>query len=98
MQIVQHIIIDNDVAYIAQRGYLKAEMVARMVVDGKYSVEETAQHYDLSVGEVYAALAYYHDNKAVLDKRHQAKQHAIRKTALDADEYLQTLKTRHQNK
>lgn len=96
MQVVQHIIIENDVAYIAQRGHLKAEMVARMVVDGDYTVEETARHYDLSIGEVYAALAYYHDNKALLDERHQAKQQAMQATALPADDYLQTLKARRQ--
>lgn len=33
------------------------------------SVDEIASEYDLSLGGVYAALAYYHDHKEDVDRR-----------------------------
>lgn len=32
-----------------------------------YSVDEIATEYGLTLAEIYAALAYYYDNKAVVD-------------------------------
>lgn len=93
MQLVNHIIIENGVAYIAERGHLKAEMVARMVTDGGYTVEQTMAHYDLSHAQVYSALAYYYDNQATLDAIHEQKWAEIRKNATDAETFLQTLKS-----
>lgn len=34
-----------------------------------YSVEEIASLYDLSLSEVYSALAYYFDNKEEIDRQ-----------------------------
>jgi len=94
VQLINHIIIENNIAYIAERGHLKAEMVARMVVDGDYTVEETMEQYDLSASQVYSALAYYYDNQTALDESHEQKWATIRNNALNADEYLQKLKAR----
>ncbi|MDX2078936.1 MAG: hypothetical protein SFZ02_21060 [bacterium] len=94
MQLTNHIIIKDGIAYIAERGHLKAEMVARMVVDGGYTVEETMEHYDLSASQVYSVLAYYYDNQTALDEAHEQKWANIRENALNADEYLQKLKSR----
>lgn len=33
-----------------------------------YSVEQIAEDYNLSLADVYAALAYYHDHKEEVDK------------------------------
>ena len=33
-----------------------------------YSVEKIAENYNLSLADVYAALAYYHDHKEEVDK------------------------------
>jgi len=33
-----------------------------------YSVEKIAEDYNLSLADVYAALAYYHDHKEEVDK------------------------------
>lgn len=32
------------------------------------SADEIAAEYDLSLADVYAALAYYHDNREIIDK------------------------------
>ncbi|MBN1967558.1 MAG: DUF433 domain-containing protein [Anaerolineae bacterium] len=53
-------------ARIAGRN-LKAEYVARKHVAGGESIEAVMEHYDLTRAEVYAALAYYYENRAVLD-------------------------------
>jgi len=90
VQLINHIIIENNIAYIAERGHLKAEMV----VDGDYTVEETMEQYDLSASQVYSALAYYYDNQTALDESHEQKWATIRNNALNADEYLQKLKAR----
>lgn len=94
MQLINHIIIKNNIAYIAERGHLKAEMVARMVVDGGYTIEQTMEHYNLSHAEVYSALAYYYDNRDVLDDAHEKNWAEIRQNAVDAEAYLEYLETR----
>lgn len=94
MQIINHIEIRDGKAYIAGREALKAEMVARMVVDGEYSVQETMEHYELSAGEVHAALAYYYDNRAELDLAREKQGQRIEKYALNASEHLQELRSR----
>ncbi len=33
-----------------------------------YSIDEIAHSYNLSLGEIYAALAYYHDNQQAIDQ------------------------------
>jgi uncharacterized protein (DUF433 family) len=95
MQLINHIIIKDGIAYIAERGHLKAEMVARMVVDGGYTVEETMEQYDLSASQVYSVLAYYYDNQTALDEAHEQKWADIRKNTINAETYLETLKNRH---
>lgn len=35
----------------------------------KYSPEELAVHYDLTLGQVYAALAYYYMHQAEIDEQ-----------------------------
>ncbi|MDY7075406.1 MAG: DUF433 domain-containing protein [Chloroflexota bacterium] len=38
-----------------------------------HSVEETATHYDLTLSDVYAALAYYYDHKHEIDQQIDVK-------------------------
>ena len=71
MQIISHIVMKDGQARIEGKEHLKAEMVARMVVDGDYSIEDVAAHYGLTPAEVHAAIAYYYDNRAELDAAHE---------------------------
>lgn len=96
-QLINHIEMRDGKAYVVGRGHLKAEMVARMVIDGDYSVEETMAHYDLSAGEVHAALAYYYDNRIELDARRAGKGAEIAVNARDAREHLAEIRSRHQS-
>jgi len=51
---------------------LKAERVARMHVDAEAPIDEVMAHCGLTRAEVYAALAYYYENQALLDHAYAA--------------------------
>lgn len=87
MQIVSHITMIDGEARIERKPHLKAEMVARMVVDGDYSVEDAMRHYDLTPGEVHAALAYYYDNRAELDAEYAATIDEIERNGLTLEQF-----------
>ncbi len=87
MQIVSHIVLIDGVARIERKPHLKAEMVARMIVDGDYSVEDVMRHYDLLPGEVHAALAYYYDNRAELDPEYAATIEEIERNGLTLETF-----------
>jgi hypothetical protein len=82
MQIVNHIIMIDGEGRIDRIASLKAEMVARLVVDGGYSIEAAMEHYRLSASEVHAALAYYYDNQHALDSAQEAVMNEIRQNAM----------------
>lgn len=94
MQVINHIQMKDNQAYIVGRGHLKAELVARMYVDGDYSIEEVMAHYELSAAEVHSAIAYYHDNRQELDRQQEQKWANIHENALDAEDHLARLKAR----
>jgi uncharacterized protein (DUF433 family) len=60
-----------------------------LAVDGEHSPADVADQLDLSLGEVYSALAYYHENpdemRAVRRARDEAA-HRLREEALTPPE------------
>jgi uncharacterized protein (DUF433 family) len=94
MQAINHIRIENNKAYVVGRGYLKAEMVARMHVDEHASIEAVMAQYDLTVAEVYACLAYYYDHQDVLEQDLDAKLAEIEANATPSRQYLEEIKAR----
>lgn len=89
-----HIVIREGQAWIEGKEHLKAEMVARMYVDGDYTIEEVMTHYGLSAGEVHAALAYYYDNREALDAAHEAALLEIRENAMTLEKFKAKLAAR----
>lgn len=96
MQIVSHIIMKDGEARIEGKEHIKAEMVARMYVDGDYSIEDVMAQYDLTASEVHAALAYYYDNQSQLDAAHQQALAEIRENAMTLAKFKQKLATKPQ--
>ncbi len=94
MRLNPQIIVKDGKATIVGHGHLKAEMVARLVVDGNQSVAETMEQYHLSPAEVHAALAYYYDNQAELDAAHALKLAEIEANSLKSSEHLAQLQAR----
>jgi uncharacterized protein (DUF433 family) len=81
---------------IKGKAHLKAEMVARMVVDGDASIQQTMEHYGLTEAEVHAALTYYYDNREELDRTHDAILAEIRANAPTLQSSKATLAARTQ--
>lgn len=82
-----HIVIQEGQARIEGKEHLKAEMVARMYVDGDYTIEEVMTHYGLSAAEVHAALAYFYDNQEALDATHETALTEIRENAMTLEKF-----------
>lgn len=87
MQMLSHIIFKDGHARIDGKEHLKAELVARMVVDGDYPVNEVMTHYGLSAAEVHAALTYYYDHRAELDAAHEQTWATIKDEAVTLDAF-----------
>jgi uncharacterized protein (DUF433 family) len=94
MQITNHIVMKNGEAYIESKDHLKAEMVARMYVDGDYSIEAVMEHYGLTAAEVHAAIAYYYDNREALDAAHNNTLTEIRENAMTLEKFKARLSHR----
>lgn len=97
IQVISHIQIENDVAYVKGHGHLKAEMVARMHADEDCSVEEVMEHYHLTAAEVHACLAYYYDNQEVLDAAEESVRAEVDANAVKGSEHLKKLRSKQQS-
>lgn len=87
MHVINHIIIKDGVARIRDKEHLKAELVARLYVDGEQSIVAVMEHYGLSEAEVHSALAYYYDNRAALDAQYAVGWAEIRENALNLETF-----------
>jgi uncharacterized protein (DUF433 family) len=54
--------------------------VYELAVEGEHSPVDVADQLDLSLGDVYSALAYYHE--------HPDEMHEVRRSREDAEAYL----------
>jgi len=66
--IKDYIVFKDDTARVVGKEYLKAEIVARAVVDVKQTVDEVMTHYNLTRAQVHATLTYYYENQEDLDR------------------------------
>jgi uncharacterized protein (DUF433 family) len=87
MQMVSHIVIKDEQARIEGKEHLKAEMVARMYIDGAATIEEVIAHYGLTAAEVHAAITYYYDNQAELDSAYEGVLTEIRENAMTIEKF-----------
>ncbi len=65
---ILHILIDEDDIPRTINKRVKVNMIAVKHTYG-VTVDEIAEHYGITVGDVYSALAYYHDNRAYFEQR-----------------------------
>ena len=70
---------------MSRKPHLKAEMVARLYIDGDYTIENVMAHYGLTAAEVHAALAYYYDNRTALDAAYERTVTEIQENAMTLD-------------
>ena len=87
-----YIIFQNNTARIAGSEHLKAELVARMHINGERSFDFVMTHYGLSRAQVHASLAYYYENQEALGIAYEqdwAESHSIK-----ADEFRAEIEAR----
>lgn len=68
-QPILHILIDDKDILRTINKRVKVNMIA---VKNTYevTVDEIAEHYGITVADVYSALAYYHDNRDCFEQRY----------------------------
>jgi uncharacterized protein (DUF433 family) len=64
---------------------VKVHMLAKKHRHG-VSIEELAQHYEITLADVYAALAYYHDNRDYFDERERQAEAMMQQYEQDSAE------------
>lgn len=68
----------------------KARVVASIHLHGNLTIEEVADEFEISVSQVYAALAYYYDNYEAFE----AERNAPHRFAVDAVDNVAKFKAR----
>jgi uncharacterized protein (DUF433 family) len=58
--------------------------IYELVVDGGYSPEDIADQLDRSLGEIYTALAYYHEHPEEMRELRQEREETERRLAEEA--------------
>lgn len=71
--IKQHITIKDGTGYLTDYPHLKAHIVAKMHLAGDIAIEKVAEHYGISLADVYAAIAFYYDNQSIIEQNHAEK-------------------------
>jgi uncharacterized protein (DUF433 family) len=74
---VLHIQLDTDGTPRTINRRVKVRMIAQKHLTAGESVEAIAEHYDITVADVYAALAYYYDNRASFEQHERELQPLI---------------------
>ena len=94
----EHIKLNEDgVPYIAGTSMKVVELVLNKLAYGWSPEELHFQHPHLSLGQIYSALAFYHDHKDALDRdirRRRETIEAIRKQQPPSP-FVSRLKSRH---
>lgn len=90
--IKQYVVERDGEGCVAGHGYLEAEYVARMHVNGGRPIEYVMEHYGLTRAEVHGVLAWFYENQEVLDAE-QERGWAESK-ARDADDLIVEIKAR----
>lgn len=94
---IQHIEIRDTKAYIAGTG-LKPEIVASGHVKAGMTVAETAEHYEIPLAYVYAALTYYYDHQEAIERFFAETDAYLREHATPIEELKAKLRARQQGK
>jgi uncharacterized protein (DUF433 family) len=74
---VLHIQVDDDGVPRTINQRVKVKMIAERHIFGAESVASIAEHYGITLADIYAALAYYHDNREYFEQRDRELQPLI---------------------
>ena len=65
---------------------VKVKMIAQKHFLGGMSIPDIAEHYRIELADVYAALAYYHDNKAQMDAEREASEALLQEVGMSHED------------
>ena len=91
-----YIVFKDGEARIVGKEHLKAELVARMHVSGKASIDYVMEHYGLTRAQVHAALTYYYENQQALDAAYD--QSWAESKGIKSEDFQATIKARMEGK
>ena len=78
METIAHIFIDDHGVPRTMNHRVKVSMIGQKHVVAGESVQNIAEHYDITLADVHAALVYYYDHQAEIDAQIQAELAEIR--------------------
>ena len=87
---VQHILLDDEQVPRTKNRGVKVYMIVQRHYEGGESAEIIAAHYSIGIADVYAALAYYHDNQTYFSQLKYEDETRIQ----EAQDYTVKLKAR----
>jgi uncharacterized protein (DUF433 family) len=99
LAIQSHVIaLTNDpLEAVIEGSHYKAYLVANLAFND--GAEASAKHYNLTLGQVYSAMAFYHDNDAAIKLRFAELEEIGRKIgAVNASEHLAMIRERAKKK
>jgi uncharacterized protein (DUF433 family) len=79
---VIHIQLDEDGIPRTINRRVKVNMIALKHTNGE-SAEAIAEHYGITVADVYGALTYFHDNRAYFEERRQKSEELLEQYGVD---------------
>jgi uncharacterized protein (DUF433 family) len=97
-RVYEHIVVRDGVPRIAATRYKVTHLVQERLAYGWSPEELQYQHQDLSLGEIYSALAYYADHQEELDRiieSDSAEYRALRDAAADSPLRQRLRRQRH---
>jgi uncharacterized protein (DUF433 family) len=89
----ESIVVDGDVPRTRNRN-VKVYMIAQKQLEAGESVETIAEHYGITVADVYAALTYYYDHKPYFDERDREIERLKQQTMPHSDELRACIEAR----
>ncbi len=86
---------DSGQPMVAGRRIPVAVLIATIHNQPENTLEQIAENFDLTLGQVYAALSYYHDHKAEIEAIwREAKSYIGQPTSITADALAANFKAR----
>jgi uncharacterized protein (DUF433 family) len=71
---VLHIMIDDNGIPRTINRRVKVKIIAQKIILGGASPQDIVDHYDINLSDVYAALAYYYDNREYYEQKERELQ------------------------
>ena len=93
---INHIEIVDGKTVIASTRITVEDIVALYVMN-QSSIEWITEQYDLTPGQIYAALSYYYDHKEAIDRSMDETEALASKIGIDAQDHLAQIRSRQSN-